>query len=126
MENNFWLIEEYDSESQTWKLRAQEMPRRNWLDMRNFRKPLRVKLIPLTKILARMSEDIFDTDVEKQLDFLFDDCNQKKLNTKVKKRNLKHSIQNLQAKLEKQHCLSFALRVVDVADAIARERGIHG
>jgi len=94
--------------------------------MRNFRKPLRVKLIPLTKILAGMSEDIFDTDVEKKLDFLFNDCNQKKLNTKVKKRNLKHNIQNLKAKLEKQHCLSFALRVVDVADAIARERAIHG
>jgi len=125
MENNFWLIEEYDSETQTWKLRAQELPRRNWLDMRNFRNPLRVKLIPLTKILARMSEDIFDKDVEKQLDFLFNYCNQKKLNTKVKKRNLKHNIQNLKAKLEKQHCLSFALRVVDVADAITRERGIH-
>jgi len=125
-ENNFWLIEECDSETQTWKLRAQELPRRNWLDMRNLRKPLRVKLIPLTKILGRMSEDIFDKDVEKQLDFLFNDCNQKKLNTKVKKRNLKHNIQNLKVKLEKQHCLSFAVRVVNVADAIAKEHGIHG
>jgi len=124
-ENNFWLIEECDSETRTWKLRAKELPRRNWLDVRNMRKPLRVKLIPLTKILARMSEDIFDEDIEKQMDFLFNDCNQKKLNTKVKKRNLKHNMQNLKAKLEKQHCLSFAVRVVNVADGIAREHGIH-
>merc|ERR1719419_609248 len=123
-ENNFWLIEEYDSDTQTWKLRAQELPGRNWLDQRNKNKPLWVKLIPLTKILSRMSDDIFDNDVEKQLDFLFRDCNQKKLNTKkVKKRWLKHNIQMLKAKLEKHHRLIFAVRVVNVADAIAREHG---
>merc|ERR1719419_368750 len=125
-ENGSWLIEECDSQTQAWKIRAQELPGRNWLDLRNPRKPLRVKLVPFIKILARMSDEIFDKDVGKQLDFLFRDCNQKKLNTKVKKRNLKHNIQNLKAKLEKQHCLSFAVRVVNVADAIAREHGIHG
>ena len=73
-----------------------------------------------------MADYIFDGAVEKQLEFLFQDCNQKKLNTKLKKRNLKHNIQNLKVKLEKQHCLSFAVRVVNVADAIAKEHGIHG
>merc|ERR1719419_1563002 len=68
-ENNFWLIEECDSETQTWKLRAKELPRRNWLDVRNMRKPLKVKLIPLTEILGRMSDDIFDEVIEKQLNF---------------------------------------------------------
>jgi len=125
-ENDFWLIEEYDSAVKSWKLRAQELPGRYWLDLKNIRKPLRVKLIPFTNILARMSDHLFDKDVEKQLDFLFRDCNQKKLNTKLKKRNLKHNVQNLKIKLEKQHCLSFAVRVVNIADSIFREHGIHG
>jgi len=125
-QKDFWIIEECDPKTGSWKLRAKEQPGRCWLDLKNVNLPLRVKLIPLTKILERMADYIFDGDVEKQLEFLFQDCNQKKLNTKLKKRNLKHNIQNLKVKLEKQHCLSFAVRVVNVADAIAKEHGIHG
>jgi len=124
-EQGFWIIEDRDADSQ-WKLRAQEQAGRSyWVDLNNVNKPLRVKIIPLVKILGRMADHLFDGEIEKQLDFLYLDCNQKKLNTKLKKRNLKHSIQNLKAKLEKQKCLSFAVRVLNVADTIAKEYGIH-
>jgi len=121
-----WIIEERDPNTNGWRLRAKEKAGRNWLDMQNSCQPLLVKLIPLAKILERLTDYIFHGDVEKQLDFLFLECNQKKLNTKLKKRNLRHNIQNLKAKLQKQECLNFAVRVVKVADAIAKEHGIHG
>jgi len=125
-ENNFWLIEECNSDTQTWELRAQELPGKNWLDKRNVHITLKVKLISLTKIISRMSDSIFDNEIEEQLDFLFRDCDQKKLNTKLKTRNLKHNIQNVKGRLEKQHCLAFAIRVVNVPDAITREHDVHG
>jgi len=123
-EDDFWVIEERDPETHTWKRRIQEQPGR-WLDLRHFFQPVRITIIPLTKILERMTDNIFDGGVEKQLDFLFHECNQKKLNTKLRKRNLEHNIQNIKLKLEKQHCLSFAVRVAKVADAIAKEHGIY-
>jgi len=123
-EQGFWIIEERGSDSK-WNLRAKEQSGRWWLDMNNVRKPIRVKIIPLAKILERMADYIFDGEIEKQLNFLYLDCNQKKLNTKLKKRNLKHSIQSLKAKLEKQNCLKFAVRVVNVADTIAKEYGVY-
>jgi len=41
-------------------------------------------------------------DQKNYVDFLFKSCNQKKLNSKLKKRNLKHNIANLKVKLDKQ------------------------
>jgi hypothetical protein len=124
-EGNFWVIEERDQETQTWGLRVKEQFGR-WLDLRYVYQPVRIKVIPLNKILERMTDHIFDGGVEKQLDFLFRECNQKKLNTKLRKRNLEHNIQNIKLKLKKQHCLSFAVRVAKVADMIAKEHGIYG
>jgi len=120
----FWVIEERDPDTQSWRARIQEDSGR-WIDLRFYYQPVRVKVIPLSKILERMTDNIFDAGVEKQLDFLFSECNQKKLNTKLRKRNLEHNIQNIKSKLEKQHCLSFAVRVAKVADAIAKEHGIY-
>jgi len=124
-EGNFWVIEERDQKTQAWGLRVKEQFGR-WLDLRYVYQPVRIKVIPLTKILERMTDHIFDGGVEKQLDFLFRECNQKKLNTKLRKRNLEHNIQNIKLKLKKQHCLSFAVRVAKVADMIAKEHGIYG
>jgi len=123
-EGDFWVIEERDTESQAWRRRMKEEFGR-WLDLRYIYQPVRVKVIPLSKILERMTDHIFDGGVEKQLDFLFNECNQKKLNTKLRKRNLEHNIQNIKLKLKKQHCLSFAVRVAKVADMIAKEHGIY-
>jgi len=123
-ERGFWIIEEREPGSQ-WIPRAEEQAGRYWVDIANSRKPFRVKIIPLVNILERMADQIFDWDVQKQLNFLYRDCNQTKLNTKLKKRNLKHNIQNLKSKLEKQNSLSFAVRVVKVADTIAKEYGIY-
>jgi len=123
-EHGFWIVEEHDPYLE-WKLRAKEQPGKYWVDVKNAHRALRVEIIPLAKILRRLGDYMVDGEIEKQLRFLFIDCNQKKLNTKLKKRNLRHNIQTLKAKLEKQDCLSFAVRVVNVADAIAREYGIH-
>jgi len=123
-EGDFWVIEERDTESQAWRRRMKEEFGR-WLDLRYIYQPVRIKVIPLSKILERMTDHIFDGGVEKQLDFLFNECNQKKLNTKLRKRNLEHNIQNIKLKLKKQHCLSFAVRVAKVADMIAKEHGIY-
>jgi len=124
-EQGLWIVEECDPDFE-WKLRAKQQPGKHWVDVKNAHRALRVEIIPLAKILMRMAEYMVDGEIEKQLRFLFIDCNQKKLNTKLKKRNLRHNIQTLKAKLEKQNCLRFAVRVVNVADAIAREYGIHG
>lgn len=120
----FWVIEERDPKTQCWTPRMHEQSGR-WIDLRYICQPVRLKVIPLVKILERMTDNIFDAGVEKQLNFLFQECNQKKLNTKLRKRNLVHNIQNIKVKLEKQHCLSFAVRVAKVADAIAKEHGIY-
>jgi len=57
------------------------------------------------------------------VDFLFKSCNQKKLISKLKKRNLKHNIANLKVKLDKQYALSFGVKVAYMADVIAQELG---
>jgi len=122
-ENDIWIIEELDPETKCWKLRIKEQ-RGRWLDMKYLYQTLKVKVIPMAKILERMTDSIFDGDVDKKLDFLFEECSQKKLNTKLRKRNLDHNIKNLKVKLEKQRCLSFAVKIVKAADAIAKEHGI--
>jgi len=122
-EKDFWVIEEYDADRKDWILRAEESGR-VWRDLKNPHILLKVKIIPLTMILQRMKNRLCERNFEKRVDFLFEICNQKKLNTKLRKRNFNHSIQSLVAKLEKQKCLSFAVRVRNVADSIAKEHGI--
>jgi len=123
-ENKLWIIEERDPKTGSWKLRAKEGAGSYWLDIKNVHQPLKVKIIPMCEILERMTDCIFRDNIETYLNFLFQDCNQKKLNTKLKERTLKHTIHNLEAKLEKQECLTFAVWVVRVADEIAKEYGI--
>lgn len=128
-ENGLWVIEEFDPENECnqWVKRTVEQPGGRWWDMVTQRK-IRLKLVTLDQILQRLGGDyteLFSGNIEKQMDFLFLSCNQKKLNTKLKKRNLKHNIANLKVKLEKQHCLSFAVRIANIADSIAKEYGVH-
>jgi len=74
-------------------------------------------------ILNRMKDDWSEfEEMEKRIEFLFNSCNQKKLNTRLKPRSLKHHIVNLKVKLEKQYALSFAVRVANIADSIALEK----
>jgi len=61
-------------------------------------------------------------EMKRRIEFLFNSCNQKKLNTRLKPRSLKHHIVNLRVKLEKQFALSFALRVANIADSIVLEQ----
>jgi len=119
----FWKIEAYNGTVGIWETCAQELPDGLWVDMKNDEEVLSVKLVPMNKILQKMSEElIFDgQDFAKGMEFLFTSCNQKKLNTKLKSRNLKHNILNLKLKLQKQHDLSFAVQVASTADSIAME-----
>merc|ERR1719445_1590769 len=79
-----------------------------------------IKIVPMESILFAMKDQLTDfQDIERSIDFLFNSCNQKKLNTKLKARNLKHNISNLRLKSEKQYALSFAVRVAELADFIA-------
>jgi len=118
-----WRIETKDLSSGKWQACAKELPNGRWRDMKNNGKLIRVQLIPMEKILQKMSEGFMPChqEVEKSIEFLFTSCNQKKLNGKLKGRNLKHSISNLKMKLDKQHALRFALQVKSVADFIARD-----
>jgi len=70
-------------------------------------------------ILHRMKDEWSEYDeMERRIGFLFNSCNQKKLNTRLRSRSLKHHIVNLRAKLEKQYALSFAVRIANIADSI--------
>jgi len=76
----------------------------------------------MLRILSRLKDDWTDlAEMKKNLEFLFHHCNPKKLNTKIKPRNLKHNMVNLKLKLQKQHELSFAVRVAETAISIALE-----
>lgn len=126
-ETGFWVIEEFDINTERWMKRTVEQPGGRWWDIPTQRK-IRLKLVSLDQILQRLGGDyseLFSGNIDKQMQFLFLSCNQKKLNTKLKKRNLKHNIANLKVKLEKQHCLSFAVRIANIADSIAKEFGVH-
>jgi len=117
-----WKIEGYDVESGNWEICAKELPDRRWVDMKNNSRVIRVKLIPMSKILQKLEEEFVSEnhDVEKSMEFLFTTCNQKKLNSKLKGRNLKHNISSIKLKLEKQHALRFAVQVATTADSIAQ------
>jgi hypothetical protein len=117
-----WRIEGQNTWGE-WEICAQELTDERWLDMKNDGRAIKVKLIPMIKILQKMGGHLMSSnqDVEKSMDFLFTLCNQKKLNSKLKGRNLKHNITNLKVKLEKQYSLSFAVQVANIADSIAQD-----
>jgi len=118
-----WKIEAQDLENGGWQLCAQELPDGRWLDMKNNLEEIVVHLIPMNKILLKMGQAHAATseEAEKGMEFLFKSCNQKKLNSKLKGRNLRHNIDNLKVKLEKQYSLCFAVQVASVADSIAKD-----
>jgi len=116
----FWMIEEYNVDENAWNPCAQEVPYGHWVDLKDSRKRYNIQLLPMLSILNRMQDQWADhEEMEKSMEFLFKSCNQKKLNTRLKARNLKHNISNLRLKLEKQYDLSFAVRVAETADSIA-------
>jgi len=125
VEGGLWVIDECKMKSGSkWGLCAQELPSRKWIDHRHEGKIIEVKVLPLLRILEKMGERLKtdqNQDVEKCVQFLFNSCNQKKLNSKLKTRNLKHNIANLKVKLDKQYSLSFAVKVANTADTIAQE-----
>jgi len=121
-----WNIESHDVDTGDWILCAEQLSDGRWVDIKNNREVIRVQLIPMHKILQKMSEEIAEEnqEMEKCIEFLFTNCNQKKLNSKLKGRNLKHNISNLKLKLEKQYALSFAVQVATTADTIAMDSSI--
>jgi len=125
-----WVIEErieMEDNEESWNICVKELSDHRWVDMKNDLREIKVKKVQMDTILERMMKDkitVGSADALKTyVDFLFKSCNQKKLNSKLKKRNLKHNIANLKVKLDKQHALSFAVKVADTADAIAQELG---
>jgi len=125
VEGDLWVIDEFKIKSTSkWGICAEELPSRQWIDHRHSGKNIAVKVVPLLRILERMGERLKtdkNQDVERCVQFLFNSCNQKKLNSKLKTRNLKHNIANLKVKLDKQYSLSFAVKVANTADSIAQE-----
>jgi len=119
----YWKIEGHNVDSGKWEICAKELSNGRWADMKNNGRVIGVQLIPMSDILRRL-EDEFSSEnqeVEKNMEFLFTSCNQKKLNSKLKGRNLKHNISNLKVKLEKQYALRFAVQVATTADSIAQK-----
>jgi len=118
----YWKIEAYDLDSGKWKLCAKELPDGRWVDLRNSRL-IRVLIVPMTIILHKMGEEFVNGNqyVAKSVEFLFTSCNQKRLNSKLNRKNLRHNINNLKVRLRRQHALTFAVQVASIADAIAQE-----
>jgi len=127
----FWMIEERITDDvkkdEKWVVCARELSDERWVDLKNDQREIQVRLVQMVTILEKMMEEetaVESADVQKGfVEFLFKTCNQKKLNTKLKKRNLKHNIANLKVKLEKQYALSFAVKVATTAEAIVQELG---
>jgi len=114
-----WVIEKYDFKSQLWCPRAEVQKDGHWVDLKN-NQTIQVRIVPLLRILQTLKEDGAPfQDLEKNLEFLFTACNQRKLNGKLRGRNLKHNIANLKSKLEKQYALSFAVLVANTAEDIS-------
>merc|ERR1739838_767452 len=119
----FWMIEEHDVNENAWYPCTQELPYGHWVDLKDSRRRYNIQILTMESILYSMRDQWADLEeMEKSMEFLFNSCNQKKLNTKLKARNLKHNISNLRLKLEKQFNLSFAVRVAETADAMALGR----
>jgi len=119
--NNYglWFIEKLNQWNDVWFPCAQELPMGKWMDLKS-RKLYVVKVVSMLSILTRMTGRMSNFgSMEKGMEFLFTSCNQKKLNTNLKARNIKHNISNLHVKLQKQRSLCFAIRVASIADSIA-------
>jgi len=118
----YWKIEAYDVDSGKWRLCAKELPDGRWVDIKSS-ELIRVLIIPMSVILHKMGEEFVNGSqhVAKSIEFLFTSCNQKKLNTKLSRKNLRHNINNLKVRLKRQQALTFAVQVASVADAIAQE-----
>jgi len=115
-----WILEKYVTKQDQWVLCTQELHNGHWVDSQNFMKLYRVQIVPLVKIISRMKEEWSDSErMKESLDFLFNSCNYKKLNSKVKPRSLRHNVANLKSRLEKHHMLWFGVSVGKVADEIA-------
>jgi len=128
----YWMIEERISQEENkngkeWAVCAREVSEDQWVDLKNDRAEIYVRLVPMIAILDQMMENqtaAESADVQQSsVEFLFKTCNQKKLNTKLKKRNLKHNIVNLRVKMDKQYALSFAVKVAQTAEALITELG---
>jgi len=118
----FWIIEEPNELQDLWYPRLQQLPNGNWVDLKDNRSRYNIQILTMESILYSMRDQWTDLEeMKRSMEFLFNSCNQKKLNTKLKARNLKHNISNLRLKLEKQYALSFAVRVAETADAMALE-----
>jgi len=121
--NGYWVIEVFEAKRGIWNVRTQELPDGKWIDVTSGLKLYNIHVVPMINILNRMKDDWSEYDeMKKRIEFLFNTCNQKKLNTKLRPRSLKHHIVNLRVKLEKQYALSFAVRVARIADYIALHR----
>jgi len=125
LETGKWTIEHHDPITDDWHVRAKQQCGTRWLEMKDF-STIRLKLLPLKDILDRMVDESFHLEVDKLVNFLYESCNQKKLATKLTKRNIGHNITNLKTSLRKQRNLTFAVRVANKADEIAKEHGIYG
>jgi len=112
------LIEKYDFEGKLWSERARQQPDGRWIDLVNNR-IIHVTIVPLLHVLEKLREEgTAFHDVEKHLDFLFNSCDQRKLNGKLRIRTLNHNITTLKAKLKKQYALSFSAIVARTAESI--------
>jgi len=121
--NGHWVIEVCEVDLGIWHVRCQQLPDGKWVDPASGLKLYNIHVVSMEDILNKMKDDWSDYDeMKKRIEFLFNTCNQKKLNTKLKPRSLKHHIVNLRVKLEKQYALSFAVRVARIADYIALNR----
>jgi len=118
--SGFLVFEEYNADENVWNSCVKKVADGHWVDLKHRRRRYNIQLVPMLSILNRM-QDHWTTyaEMEQNIDFLFNSCNQKKLHTRLKARNLKHNISNLQLKLDKQYALSFAVRVAEIADFIA-------
>jgi len=121
-QHGLWMIERQDLGCERWQIRARQQEDDQWVDFKNNKMPIRVHVVPMSKILEKLGEEHFanKSEMKKSIDFLFNSCNQEKL-TKLKGRNLKHHIANLKVKLEKRYALSFGVRVANTAETIVQE-----
>jgi len=118
----FWVIEEPNEVHDLWIPRLKQLPYGNWVDLKDGGSSYNIQILTMESILYSMRDQWTDLEeMERSMEFLFNSCNPKKLNTKLKARNLKHNISNLRLKLEKQYALSFAVRIAETADAMALE-----
>jgi len=116
----FWIIGERNAQHDLWYPRLKQLPFGDWVDLKKSRSRYNIQILKMEDILFRMRDQWPDLEeMERSLEFLFNSCNQKKLNTNLKARHLNYNICNLTVKLKKQYNLSFAVRVAETADSIA-------